>query len=185
MVKNNYFILTGAMGAGKTTVINILKEKYKCVDEPARVILKEQRTAGGTGVPEKDAGLFNLLMLERMISQYKNNLRDNNVVIYDRGIADIAAYSKLLNTEMESSLKAAKELRYNKSIFMFRGWEEIYTTDDERTVDFKTADTFGSILEKIYTELDYNIIDVPFVSADERAEFIEFSINKMMKVYYK
>jgi len=180
MIKNNYFILTGAMGAGKTTVINKIKEKYYlCVDEPARVILKEQRKTGGAGVPENNAELFNGLMLSRMISQYKNYFETEEIIIFDRGIPDIIAYSELLNTKKDLSEKAAEKFRYNKHVFMFNGCEKIYTTDDERKADFFTANNFGIMLRKIYTDLKYTIIDVPFSSVEERANFILSYINSV------
>lgn len=178
MIKNNYFILTGAMGAGKTTVIDKIREQgYFCIDEPARIILKEQRTTGGVGVPEKNPELFNKFMLERMISEYKNNLERNEVVVFDRGIPDIIAYADLLQSKKEMSENAAEEFRYNKHVFMFNGCEEIYTNDDERKVDFQTANNFGTSLRKIYKDLNYIIIDVPLLPIEERAGFIINTIN--------
>ena len=178
MIKNNYFILTGAMGAGKTSVIYKIKEKgIRCIDEPARIILKEQRAIGGVGVPEKNPELFNKLMLERMISEYENNLSSNEVIILDRGIPDITAYAELLQTKKEMSEKAAEEFRYNKHVFMFNGCEKIYTNDDERKVDFQTANNFGTSLRKIYKDLNYIIIDVPLLPIEERAGFIINTIN--------
>lgn len=178
MIKNNYFILTGAMGAGKTSAINKIKEKgIHCIDEPARIILKEQRDKAGDGVPEKNPELFNKLMLERMISEYKNNLDWNEVVVFDRGIPDIIAYADLLQTKKEMSEIAAEEFRYNKHVFMFNGYEEIYTNDDERKVDFQTANNFGISIRKIYKDLNYIIIDVPLLPIDERAGFIISTIN--------
>lgn len=178
MNKNNYFILTGAMGAGKTSVINKIKEKrIRCIYEPARIILKEQRAIGGDGIPEKNPELFNELMLAKMISEYKNNLERNEVVVFDRGIPDIIAYADLLQTKKEMSEIAAAESRYNKHVFMFNGCEDIYTNDDERKVDFQTANNFGIELRKIYKGLDYTIIDVPLLPIDERAGFIIAAIN--------
>ncbi len=178
MIKNNYFILTGAMGAGKTSAIYKIKEKgIHCIDEPARIILKEQRAIGGDGVPEKNPELFNKLMLERMISEYKNNLERNEVVVFDRGIPDIIAYADILQTKKEMSEIAAEEFRYNKHVFMFNGCEEIYTNDDERKVDFQTANNFGTSLRKIYKDLNYSIIDVPLLTIEERAGFIISTIN--------
>ncbi len=178
MIKNNYFILTGAMGAGKTTVLNKIREQgYFCIDEPARIILKEQRAIGGDGVPEKNPELFNKLMLERMISEYKNNLERNEVVVFDRGIPDIIAYADILQTKKEMSEIAAEEFRYNKHVFMFNGCEEIYTNDDERKIDFQTANNFGISLQNIYKDLNYTIIDVPLLTIEERAGFIISTIN--------
>lgn len=180
MIKENYFVLTGAMGAGKTTVINKIKEKgYLCINEPARIILKEQRKTGGDGVPEKNAEFFNELMLSRMISDYENNLLSEEIIIFDRGIPDIIAYSELLETRKEMSEKAAGEFKYNKHVFMFNGWKEIYANDDERKMDFETANNFGIKVKKIYENLNYSVIDVPITSIDERIEFI---LQRIIKI---
>ncbi|MBS1494130.1 MAG: AAA family ATPase [Bacteroidetes bacterium] len=182
MIKNNYFILTGAMGAGKSAVLNeIKKQNYICIDEPARIVLKEQREINGEGVPEKNATVFNQLMLDKMISQYKTNININEPVIFDRGIADIIAYSQLLNTNEDESTKSAKEYRYNKNVFMFNGWNEIYTTDDERIIGFDEANNFGLTLKRIYESLDYQIIEVPFTTIDKRGKFIISKINEILR----
>ena len=53
MIKSNYFILTGAMGGGKSTILAKLAESgVYCVPEPARAILAEQRMISSAGVPE-------------------------------------------------------------------------------------------------------------------------------------
>ena len=48
--QDNYFILTGAMGAGKSTILKKLRKLgLPCIDEPARQILAEQRAISGLG----------------------------------------------------------------------------------------------------------------------------------------
>ncbi len=183
MTKNNYFVLTGAMGAGKTTVIEVLREmNILCIEEPARVILKEQRSINGDGVPDKDPALFNHLMLLRMIEQYTSNARTNEFILFDRGIPDIVAYSELLNTSTEEPIIASKAYRYNAHVFLMSGWKDIYANDEERKVDFETANEFGKCVRRIYEELDYSIIEVPFVSALERAVFVVNSIEKIVRM---
>ena len=64
ITRNNYFVLTGAMGGGKTAILNKLKERgYKCIDEQAREIIKEQVKIGGDATPNKNGITphFNLL----------------------------------------------------------------------------------------------------------------------------
>ncbi|CAN5544009.1 ATP-binding protein [soil metagenome] len=182
MLKENYFVLTGAMGAGKTTILNKIRERnLLCIDEPAREILKEQRLYNGDGVPEKNAGLFNHLMLSRMAFQYSKYISCNEPVIFDRGVPDIIAYAELLKTDYSESLAAAGEYRYNKHIFHFSGWKEIYTTDNERKADFETANNFGEKLKNVYTGLKYIIIDVPFLPVNERVDFILNSVKSIRK----
>ncbi len=185
MTKNNFFILTGAMGAGKSTVTQKINERgFFCIEEPAREILKEQRSINGSGVPERNAWMFNQLMLSRMIYQYKSNIDKDYVIIFDRGIPDITGYSELLNTETESSSSASEEFRYNKHVFLFKGWEEIYTNDDERKMSYALAESFGENIMKIYKRLGYSTINVPFMPAEERASFIIDSIERIMNGKY-
>lgn len=68
MIKRNYFILVGAMGGGKSTILARLAEAgVYCVPEPARAILAEQRMTKSAGVPALNAEAFNQLMLARAI----------------------------------------------------------------------------------------------------------------------
>jgi predicted ATPase len=57
-------------------------------------------------------------------------------------------------------------------VFVAPAWEEIYCTDDERTLPFPLARKFGMKLREIYKRLGYTLIDLPCVSVDERANFI-------------
>jgi predicted ATPase len=55
MTKN--IIITGAMGSGKSTILQLLKQdQFKVVPEPAREILAEQRSIQDEGVKEKIYG---------------------------------------------------------------------------------------------------------------------------------
>lgn len=59
MTKNNFYVLSGAMGGGKSAVLASLKAfGIPCIPEPTREILAEQRQIKATGVPEKNADLF-------------------------------------------------------------------------------------------------------------------------------
>ena len=177
MYCKNYIILTGAMGAGKSTVLNKLKElNYSCVDEPARQILEEQRRINGNGLPETDPGLFIELMLSRTIFQYKLNTDKCGIVFFDRGIPDLIAYADLGNLSNKVFFNASEEYRFNKNVFMFNGRESIYTTDDERKMTYDQANKFGKEVREIYIHLGYFIYDMPFAGIETQTEFI---INKV------
>lgn len=166
------------MGAGKSTVLNLLKELgYKCIDEPARIVLAEQRASGGNGVPEKDPALFIQLMLEKTIAEYENITETNKIVFFDRGFADLAAYANLFGLPDEKYLRTAEKFGFNKNVFMFNGWREIYRTDDERKMSFESADEFGKNVKLIYEKLGYINLDAHFVSIDKRILFITDKIK--------
>lgn len=173
ITKPNYFVLTGAMGSGKSTLIRAISSAgIRCVAEPAREILAEQRAIESDGVPEQNAELFCKLMLSRSLYNYNQWINAAEVLVFDRGIPDMAAYAELFSIDTKPFCKAADLYRYNTRVFFFAGWEEIYTNDSERKIGFKEASLFGERVRAIYQELGHQIIDVPFQSIEERTTFI-------------
>lgn len=182
--KRNYFILTGAMGAGKSTILKELrKQGLVCIDEPARQILAEQRAIGGDGVPEHDPKLFTELLLSRSTYQFKQMRDRQGPVIYDRGIPDNISYAKLFDLDLKSYTKAADQYQYNKHVFFLPAWEKIYQNDDERKMTFEQARQFGEDVKKRYEDLGYSITDVPISEPAARAEFIIQAIMKNIEIH--
>jgi len=178
MRKENYYVLTGAMGAGKSTVLKALRNLgITCIDEPAREILAEQRSIDGNGVPEKDSQLFTELLLSRSIYQYKQNQDKNDVVIFDRGLPDNIGYAQLFGLNTNAPLNAGKHYQYNNMVLFLPAWEAIYVNDDERKMTYEAAKQFGDNVKNIYQQLGYKVIDVPLVSPLLRAKFIIDMIN--------
>lgn len=175
--QDNYFILTGAMGAGKSTIQKSLRNLgTTCIDEPARQILAEQRGIIGDGVPDRDPKLFTDLLLSRSIYQFKQMGNHKGPVIYDRGVPDNIGYANLFDLDKKAVTNAANQYRYNKRIFFLPAWKEIYETDDERKMTFDQSLQFGNNIRKIYEDLGYSIIDVPMESPNKRVEFIQNAI---------
>ena len=173
MVENRYFILTGAFGSGKSTLLERLRlHGIRGIVEPARPILAEQRSIEGNGLPEKDPRLFVELMLSRMLDTYAQTDTLSGPSLFDRGIPDILAYAKLLGFEFPPGENAARLYRYNPQVFVAPAWEQIYCTDDERILPFSAAREFGNYVRATYERLDYTLIDLPCVSAEERADFV-------------
>lgn len=173
MLKRNFYILSGAMGGGKSAILaRLMRLGIQCVPEPAREILAEQRRIQAEGVPEKNADQFNRLMLARAIHNYSENLSVEETLVFDRGIPDMIAYAALFQLDETPYAGAAQEYRYNPTVFYFPPWEEIYTTDSERKMSFEDARAFGIAVRSIYEKLGYRILEVPRISADERAQFI-------------
>ena len=178
MIKINYWVLSGAMGGGKSAVLSRLKDLGGAtVPEPAREILAEQRLIQAKGVPERNVDLFTMLMLSRSIHNYYEHLSGEEAVIFDRGIPDMIAYARLFRLDETSYENAAKEFRYNPMVFHFPAWEQIYTTDSERKMSFEAAKTFGDDVRSIYEKLSYRILEVPCFSAEERVQFIWHRIS--------
>lgn len=103
-------ILTGAPGTGKTTLINLLRQKsIACIDEPAREIISEQRAIDGHGIWERNTSLFVELLLSRSIKNY--SLASADLTVYDRGIPDCIAYAELAGMSFAHGVAASKRYR--------------------------------------------------------------------------
>jgi predicted ATPase len=158
-------VITGAMGSGKSTLlVELCRLGFTGVPEPARIVLAEQRAAGGDGVPERSPQRFCNLMLERMKSDYD----EHPSAFYDRGIPDLVAYAHLFGLEPPR----ADDRRYDDHVFVLPAWREIYATDDERTMTFEMAEAFGEDVRHIYEGLGYETVDVPKETPGARASFI-------------
>lgn len=172
-MKNNIFILTGAPGSGKSTVLARLAEQgVLCVAEPARQIIAEQRAIGGEGVFDRNAGLFCELLLSRSIAQYKAIDSSQAMVVFDRGVADNIAYAALCDYAFKQGWEAARRYRANQTVFFAPNWRDIYVTDDERTMSFAESAAMGDALRRIYVTLGYNVVDLPLVDVEERVRFM-------------
>lgn len=172
-VKENIFVLTGAPGAGKTTLMSRLKERgVVCMGEPAREIISVQRSIGGAGVFEKNAPLFVELILSRAIAQYESVGSGEGVVVFDRGVADVIAYADLCSYEVAHGWVAARQYRANRKVFFAPCWREIYVNDSERKMTYGAAVKMGDNIRRIYASLGYELIDLPLLSVQDRVDFV-------------
>ncbi|MDF1684214.1 MAG: ATP-binding protein [Legionellaceae bacterium] len=91
MIKENCFVLTGAPGSGKSSILDaIAKKGVTCAPEFARSIIAQQRAIGGDGVYDKDPQLFKELMLSRAMNDFID-ADPKKTRLFDRGIPDLLA----------------------------------------------------------------------------------------------
>ena len=173
MVKERFFLLTGAFGSGKSTLLeHLLLRGIRGVVEPTRPILAQQRSIRGNGLPDKDPRLFVELMFSRMLDTYQQSDALPGPIFFDRGIPDILGYAALFGFDFPPGENAAQLYRYNRQVFVAPAWEQIYCTDDERRLPFFLARKFGNDVRAIYERFGYTLIDLPCVSVEDRGDFI-------------
>ena len=171
--QNQLFILTGAPGVGKTSLLaELAKFAFQTVPEPARIILARQRAINGPALPEKNPMLFCEAMLTGSIEDYNRNQNSQQPVIFDRGIPDNIAYAGCFDLDTTHFIQESKKYYFNKTVFLLTPWKEIYATDDERKMNFDQVCEFHKLFCKAYLDLKYNLVEVPRASTVERAIFV-------------
>ena len=172
-------ILTGAPGSGKTAVLEGLGNGFPTVDEPAREVIAEQRSVGGAGTADQDPALFVALLLQRSIDKHRDALRSTApLVLLDRGVPDCVAYAAVLGVDPTESAAAARLHRYHAEVLILEPWEQIYATDDERTMSFEQTIPFHAALVDAYEGAGYTLVSVPTGSVADRVAFVRDAISR-------
>jgi predicted ATPase len=147
------YILTGAPGAGKTTLIEALKSKnYFTVNEAATDLITQQQAAG---VKDK------IVNLQKARQQAIN---PKELVFFDRSpICTLAlatylgfAQSQLL---LEEILRITKDEIYQKQVLFVENLGFMENTNI-RTISFAEALKFEEIHKNIYQSLGYELITI-------------------------
>lgn len=170
VIKDNYVVISGCSGGGKSTLLSELSSRgYAVVPEPGRQIVKEQAAIEGDGLPWTNLNKFLELVLSRYLYQFNSLAESKELIFFDRGIVDALLLDQ---PQPEYFQKAAENFKYNKLIFLVPPWEEIFANDPERKHDFASAKKeFDDLLIK-YEKYGYETVIIPKVGVKERADFI-------------
>jgi predicted ATPase len=169
-----YFVITGGPGAGKTTLIDALSQVgFAVARESGRQVIREQQSINGNALPWLDPAAFAEAMLTCDLKSYSEARHRAGPVFFDRGVPDIVGYLHLENLPIPGRIESlARRLRYRKCVFICPPWPEIYTTDDQRRQSKEIAErTYQSMVET-YTAFDYELVEVPRASVEERTRFV-------------
>jgi len=165
------YIITGAPGTGKSTTLEALRLRgHYCYNEISREIIKEQQEKGGDIFPWTKVEAFSEICYMRMQKQLAE--APAPTIFYDRGIPDIIAYLRRQGKQEKTAYHKGIEL-YEKKVFLFPGWKEIFINDDQRPESYEEAMEVEKFLRSTYREFGFEVIEVPICSIAERIVFIE------------
>lgn len=173
-------VITGGPGTGKSTVIvELEKRNYNCMHEISREVTLMARKNGIEQLFLKDPMLFSKMLLEGRVNQFKKaTAKKGDIVFFDRGVPDVFAYMNYLGVDYPAIfVDKSKENTYYNPVFIMPPWKEIYITDNERYESFEQSLAIYNHLKSAYKGLGYDIVEVPFGTAEERANFILENIH--------
>jgi predicted ATPase len=169
------YIVTGAPGAGKTTILAALRDRgYAVVDEAATdVIAREQ--ARGREEPWHDAGFLDAIT--RLQRDRQQRPAATTPQIFDRSpicTLALAHYSE----RPVSPILAGEVTRidaegiYEPSVFFVRLLGFI-TPTAARRITLAQSIGFERIHERVYRDHGFELVDVPAGPVEERVELVD------------
>ncbi len=174
-------IITGGPGTGKTSVLNVLRERgFHCEDEIARQIIIEQLELGSDRLPWKNVLAYSEIVFKR-IAEKADQANKFPLTIFDRGAVDVLAYLNHGKIDIPAHMKnAIKGLGYHRTVFFAPFWDEIYQTDGERKEDMESARIISEEIMSTYDQLGFEIHLMAKVSSELRANEIQQYISSII-----
>lgn len=171
---DRFVVVTGGPGSGKTTLLEGLgRHGWASTREAGRGVIQDQMAIGGSALPWEDRALFAELMLSWEMRSYRWAQHQPGVVLFDRAVPDVVGYLRLAGLPVPAHVSAAaKGFRYHRRVFLAPPWAEIFSHDAERRQDLAEAERTYDVMVDTYTELDYEILDLPRRDVATRVRFV-------------
>jgi predicted ATPase len=169
--KPNFHVFTGGGGTGKTALIRHLQAAGELVvEENIRAVIREQVADGGSAVPWIDAAGCAELTTARDIADFDRLAGETRRVFFDRGLMDMhGANGAAPSPRLADALRTR---HYNRRVFVFPPWREIYATDGERWEAWSKMEAVFETILRTLPELGYEALVVPKATVEERAAFV-------------
>lgn len=167
------YVLTGAPGAGKTSVLRALEELgFPVVEEAATdVIGTEQRR--GIEEPWQDDGFIDKIV---ELQCQRTTGAGAGVQVHDRSVLCTLALARFLGRPVTPLLAAevdrvGRERVHEREVFLIRPIGFVERTAARR-ISYESSLAFERLHEAVYREHGYEIVDVAAGAVAERAAMI-------------
>lgn len=175
MHKPNFFLFSGAPGAGKTTLIEALRASGElCVDETHRAVLREQADRGVD--VRADPTAYRERCGRRDLAKFDALVAETRRVFFDRGLPDSLARDGADPDWLEAAVLTR---RYNPVVFTPPPWPEIYRQDAERIQDFAEAQRVHALIRGNLIDLGYRSLEVPVGPIVDRVAFVLQTVKNL------
>jgi predicted ATPase len=171
------YILTGAPGSGKTSVLLLLKSRgYDVVEEAATAVIAAEQAKGNEEPWAQHTFIDKIVRLQRQ-RQAEPVHPGSELQIYDRSPVCTLALSVYLGLPAQGVLseeieRIRREDVYQRRVFFVRDIGFIEPSDARR-ITFEESVEFERIHVQTYLMLGYELIDVPRADVADRADMVE------------
>jgi predicted ATPase len=166
------YVLTGAPGAGKTTLIDALRERgHRVVAEAATEVIA-RRHAAGIAEHRLDA-----TFLEEIVELQRQRERaaHGDVIFFDRSPLCTLALANYIDCPVPSVLRQAADEtleNYEHQAFLVRPLGFVEPTAARR-ISYADSLRFAAIHEEVYRSHGFTLVDVPKATIADRIALIE------------
>ena len=175
------YILTGAPGAGKTSVIHELERQcYTTVAEAATDVIAREQLKGNEK-PWLQSSFIDLIVDEQIQRQKAAEAKQSGLVFYDRSPICTYALAVYLGFDASPKLKQAIQFLldtnfYQKDVLFLENLGFIENTP-ARTISFDEAVKFEALHKNVYNQFGFRLVNIPVCSVLQRVRVI----NKLVK----
>ncbi|RJQ34108.1 hypothetical protein C4568_03125 [Candidatus Parcubacteria bacterium] len=171
VIKTSWYVITGGPSSGKTTTVNLLKDRgYKTTIEHARHYIDTQKIAGKTVEEIRKNQLSFQQGILNMQTDQEQALPSDETIFLDRAIPDALAYYRFLKLPEDEKLQKAMHKFSYKKVFVLDPLPLV--KDYARTEDEAAQKNIHVLLTNVYESLQYPVVHVPVLPPEERVDFI-------------
>lgn len=170
------YIITGAPGTGKTTLLEALKvEGYPCMDEVSRKVIKQEQQNDSNGTPWQDLSKFTELVFKAFVDELNGNPQ---ATFTDRSPLDLIAYHLVEGMPIPLLLERFPYLdKFSKKAFFAPTWPNIFEPDEQRQQTFNYCMELEKALLTVHLEKGFEMITLPKDNVPVRVTFVRKFIN--------
>ncbi len=168
------FVLTGAPGAGKTSIIRSLKSKgFDTVDEAATDVITRKQAAGTDQPWLHPDFILDIIQLQKERLERKPTHR---LQFHDRSIIDSYILCQFLGFAIPDVIETlvrtvVQDAVYRPQVFFIESLDFIENTPARR-IPLSEAIAFGQLHTKVYSSLGFHMIHIPALPLEERVETV-------------